>query len=303
MNHSDREQLLDSIARMIGATMHEDGKAPFRLYRRKTRKKEKGKPVYIYYVQIYNPRLHKYGTAKTTKQTSRAAAYAWAITHLGETKESSLTLGAFAGGIFDEGSDYLIYREQRGRAMGWNHRRHNATYLRKYILQFFRKKRLVDLTSLDIEAFQDYLLKQKTHNGNGKSNLAPATVNHVVQAFRLIIKWAMRKKLMSTDPFVGVEPLVARPKKRGTFTFDEVRTIFSLGQEGWPDSLARLLNMVAAACGLRKGELQALRRKSLQEIELSDSRLAGILVIDASWERSGRLKCTKSRKPRAAPSP
>ena len=61
--------------------------------------------------------------------------------------------------------------------------------------------------------------------------------------------------------------------------------------------------MIAAACGLRKGELQGLRRHYVRETTLADSRAAAVLVVVASWERSGRLKGTKSGRARLVPVP
>ena len=202
--------------------------------------------------------------------------------------------------MFDEGSDYLRHRAQRGREMSWNHRTHNAHYLERYVLPFFRDSRLADITAHTIERFQSWLLEQPNRSG---ATLAPNTCNHVVGALRLIVKRAIREQLIRHDPFVGVESLAANPKRRGILDPEEVRPLFARGPEAWPDPNARVLNMLAAACGLRKGELQGLRRKCVQETLLDDGRRAAILVVNASWERSGRLKSTKNGRERLAPVP
>ena len=41
----------------------------------------------------------------------------------------------------------------------------------------------------------------------------------------------------------------------------------------------------------------------MQETKLADGRNAALLVVDASWERSGRLKSTKNGRARLAPVP
>ena len=125
----------------------------------------------------------------------------------------------------------------------------------------------------------------------------------MVGALRLVVKRAIREQLIRHDPFVGVESLAATPKRRGILEPEEVRYLFSLGSEAWPDPNARVLNMLAAACSLRKGELQGLRRKCVQETVLADDRVAAVLVVNASWEQSGRLKSTKNGRERLAPVP
>jgi integrase len=119
-----------------------------------------------------------------------------------------------------------------------------------------------------------------------------------MEAFRHVVKYAIRKRLLKVDPFVGFERLAATPRRRGTFTADEVTRLLSLGSEAWTDSRSRLFVALAACTGLRKGELQALRRQSVQELTICDGRQIGILRVDSSWERSGHLKGTKSGKVR-----
>jgi integrase len=184
--------------------------------------------------------------------------------------------------------------------MSWNHRTRCVSYVERYIIPYFKKTHLADLSALRIEAFQSWLLKQPGARGG---QLSSATANHVVLALRLVAKWAIRQRLLSHDPFIGLEALATLPRRRGIFTTPEVEVIFNLGPEGWPDSGARLLNALACACGLRKGELQGLRRESVQEMALPNGRKAGVLLIDRSWERSGCLKAPKSGHARLAPVP
>ena len=286
----------------MGHDFVKDTRKPYTIYRRKTQKAKGGRPVYRYYFQLWDPETRCYSKAKSTGQTNRAAADTWVAAYLIREKKSTLTVDQFAKSLFDEGSEYLIHRAQRGREMSWNHRRHCATYLKSYILPYFDNTPLSDLRALEIEGFQSWLMKQP-RRGNGSTALSPSSCNKVVQALRLVTKWAIRQRVITHDPFVGVESLASQPKRRGIFTMEEVQRMFALGPEGWPDPAAKVLNMLAAACGLRKGELQAIRRKCVQPVELPDGRTSAVLLIDASWERSGRLKKPKSGRSRLAPVP
>jgi site-specific recombinase XerD len=87
---------------------------------------------------------------------------------------------------------------------------------------YFKKTRLADLSVQRIEAFQSWLLKQAGARGE---QLSPATANHVVLALRLVVKWAIRQRLLSHDPFVSVEALATLPR--------QVEKIFALGPEAW----------------------------------------------------------------------
>jgi len=51
--------------------------APYKIYRRKTRKTKGGRPVYRYYFQPWDSETLTYSTAKSTGQTNRAAAETW----------------------------------------------------------------------------------------------------------------------------------------------------------------------------------------------------------------------------------
>jgi hypothetical protein len=156
----------------MGYRFVKDTRKFYRIYRRKTKKTKGGRPVFKYYFALWDFEAQRYSSAKSTGQTNRAAAETWLAAYLAEGKPSALTLEGFAVGIFDENSQYLTHRAQRGREMSWNHRRHCATYLKTYILPYFDKIRLVELTTLDIEGFQSWLLKQPIR-GDGKQTLSP----------------------------------------------------------------------------------------------------------------------------------
>ncbi len=151
-----------------------DTRTSYKIYRRKTRKTKGGRLIFRYYFQLWDPETRSYSTAKSTGQTNRAAAETWLSVHLAEEVQSVLTVEGFAGGLFDEYSEYLTWRAQRGREMSWNHRRHCATYLRTYILPYFGHEQLSNLRALEIEGFQTWLLKQLCR-GNGEQTLSPTT--------------------------------------------------------------------------------------------------------------------------------
>lgn len=259
MDATERRLLLHLLTKAGG--MSPSGHAAYRLYPRKTRKKDRrGRPIPVYCFALWDAVARRWETAQSTGQTTRSAAETWAAAQLAGQKESRETVSAFAGGLFDEESEYLIHRAERGRPVSWNHRQHCATYLEKYILPYFGKYRLADLTALDIERFQSWLLKQPARGAD--VTLSPSTCNHVTHAFRLVTKWAIRQRLIAHDPFVGVETLSSQPKRRGILEPNEVQRIFALGTDGWPDPLARVLNLLAAVCKKQSSPTGATRHCS-----------------------------------------
>ena len=300
-----RSLLISALERGLSLS---DKEAPrFKLFRRARALDARGhKQKPIYYVQVWDDWAEKYITARTTKLTSEPSARTWAALHAAEIlaehrkkhlpePASSIIFEDFARDFFEEDSDYITYREQRGHGMGFVHRKHNATYLRLYIEPFFKGMRIDSISPETIEDFQSALLKPQ---GSGKT-ISPTTANHITQALRHIMTWAKKKKMSSIDAFDGVDPLAEKPKARGVLTAAEVRTILAPNPKAWPDPLALLLNRTAARTGLRSGELQALRRRDIEALPLPDGRNAGLITVSHSWERRGVLKAPKSGKSRS----
>ena len=100
MTHSDQELAQQLLSALVSPM--DNGRAPYRLYRRKTQRVERGKPVFIYYCQFYDSARKRYRTAQTTHQTSRKAAETWAIKRLAERNEKTTRFDTFAEGLFDE---------------------------------------------------------------------------------------------------------------------------------------------------------------------------------------------------------
>ena len=70
--------------------------APYRIYRRKTKRTRAGRPVYIYYWAKWDPDSRRYDGARSTGQTTRADAETFVTARLASEKASRETVGAFA---------------------------------------------------------------------------------------------------------------------------------------------------------------------------------------------------------------
>jgi hypothetical protein len=138
--------LIDALKKITGMN---DGRTPFHIYRRKVVKPGAGgKPVFKFYVSFWDPTAGRYRSGVSSKQTSKAAAFTWAIAELAKEEDAgaSLAIGKFADRFFDEDSEYLTHRAERGHVMSWNHRTHNKSYLTRYIIPYFKDKPIAELT-------------------------------------------------------------------------------------------------------------------------------------------------------------
>ena len=87
--------LLATRAAVMSGTVH----APYRIYPRKTRRTGRGgRAISIYYYQQWDGELRRYETARSTGQTSRAAAETWAAVQLATAAESQESIAGFARG-------------------------------------------------------------------------------------------------------------------------------------------------------------------------------------------------------------
>jgi site-specific recombinase XerC len=89
-----------------------------------------------------------------------------------------------------------------------------------------------------------------------KRGLAPKTINAVVDAGAVPLRWLHDRGALPKDPTEGLRRFSGTSKQRGILTTEETCKLF---QTQWNDDRARVGSLVAATCGLRAGEVLALR--------------------------------------------
>ena len=133
-------------------------------------------------------------------------------------------------------------------------------------------------------------------------DLAPATVRYVHRVFSLILELAVRDGRIPQNPATGVRlPRIAKPEKRFLTPEQLHRLADAAAQYPIPEVGAqyRALILVLGFCGLRWGEVAALRVK---RVDLLRRRLT---VAESVTEVSGRLVwgTPKSHATRSVPIP
>jgi integrase len=315
-------KLLEGLNRVVSSQAGDLPHAPFSLHPRPTTKKQGGRVVNRYYVQFWDAERRCYGTARSTGQTSESAAFAWAMAQLGADKEKreNTNWATLAKGMFDQGSDFLKFYQPLKKSFGEIHRRHCQNYLEEYLLPLIGKDLVAKTDSRYLQNLQSQLLlrkivvrtkatvgdRQQRDRAKAKAlglvktdkTLSPNTVGKIMAVMRLMIKWAFQQGDLKHDPFLGFIPASPKTQQRGVLERDELRRLFQLGPEAWPDKRLRVFCLVAATSGLRSGELQGLLRECVQEIQDSQGRACGLLEVRYSWSQTGELKLPKNGKPR-----
>lgn len=132
--------------------------------------------------------------------------------------------------------------------------------------------------------------------------VAPATVRYIHRVFSLIMELAVRDKRIPSNPATGVRlPRTAKPEKRFLSVEELHRLADAASEYPIPEvgQQYRALILVLGFCGLRWGEVAALRVK---RVDLLRRRLT---VAESVTEVSGRLVwgTPKSHQSRQVPIP
>ena len=163
-----------------------------------------------------------------------------------------------------------------------------AELARKSIIPLIGNATLSKLQPLEISAAYSKALAQGRRDGKG--GLSPRTVHHMHRVLRQSLQQAVRWHLIARNPTDAARPpKVERARMR---TFDNDQTAMLL--EALRSTRMFVPTLLAVSCGLRRGEIVALRWRAL---DLEARRLA--VVASTEQTRAGvREKEPKGRKGR-----
>ena len=165
------------------------------------------------------------------------------------------------------------YSKQRAKTFWLN--------TRKYLFPTFGALRLSNITP---DMVNSWLLSLP-----GSFGIAPQTANKQLSMFRQMMNIAMAQKHVLANPCATIKPLVPKPKSRGCFTSEQIRTLFS---SPWDNSYLKLACRLAAMTGMRAGEVRGLQKDDIKRDHI---------LLCRSWVEKDGLKTTKSGKPRIVP--
>lgn len=172
--------------------------------------------------------------------------------------------------------DKLIHKQRIGKRHCYDSR-NRVSYWRAY---FTESKYLENVTTQDLKTFEKSLADK---------GLSTGTLNHILIAGKTAFKWAVANKMLVDDPCIGLTRYDKETKKRDILTEAEVKKLFEVK---WADERARVGSLVAMTCGLRMGEVLALRM-----CDIAENRL----YVRHSWSALDGLKMPKNGKDREVP--
>jgi integrase len=162
------------------------------------------------------------------------------------------------------------------------YRKVRRSWLENHVLPRFKEVKLSRLTTRMIQAWVMELRKGK---------LSATTVNHALRTLKIMLGEAVRLGYLSADPAKSVRQLKETPEERGILTLEEIRRLFDekkLGKVWDGDFRHYALNLTAASCGLRLGEVLGLTvqyvHPEYMEIERAWGQVDGLQ--DPKWHKS-----------------
>jgi len=231
---------------------------PFNLYKRSTTRPGK----YIYYVQFYDDVGNRM-TARSTGQTSKGAAEAWAIEQLRKgliSANKNITFSQYAQNWWIwEKCGYVKGKLARGSRISRGYVDAMRGYLDNHILPVFGHRKLQRISTRMIE---QWVMDLREKPGKSGKALSHTTVNHCLRTLKIMLKEAKRLGYRHDNPAEAVQNLVETPAERGILRLDEVRDLFrdeDVEQIWGGDQRHYTINLLSASTGMRLGEVLALQ--------------------------------------------
>ncbi len=239
-------------------------KRPYAFYRRTTQKNRKP----IYYVKI---RTSTGEYTLSTGETSKLAAEKWVqdflkqkteIERVEQEKKQNITLAEFSEGFWNHEGNFAESRRARLRTITNGYLDNCAGTTDCYIIPAWGKYRLRDITTGKIDKWILSLVKDPVPNlrGNheGVIRLAPATINRILQIFRIILEQACAEGYLNENPAKFVKPVHnVQKNKKGVLNPEEIKAL--LNPDIWDDYRHYAINVLTLATGIRISEVRGLQ--------------------------------------------
>lgn len=155
--------------------------------------------------------------------------------------------------------------------------------VKKYWIPKLGSKPLGAVTKTDVK---NMLFSLASPLSIQNKNLSSETVNQIMRAATLALKWAYKNGLTKTDCFSGIAFCRVTHKKRLILSFEQAKQLFS---KKWKHPSHRLANLIAMCTGMRIGEIQALQIRDIEFCKIH---------VRHNWARMDGLKCTKNGEER-----
>lgn len=207
-------------------------------------------------------------------------------------KKKEITFIDFLYSVWSEDGEYFRSAEMEGRHITKAYILHQRYFVRCYFEDFFKDTQLSEINERKLNDFMDYVYSYKSKK-TGRL-LARSTAIMIKDCCITPLKWGRKKGYVKQIiDFLTVCPNISRKPMmdRGILTAEET---VKLLLHDWKNRKAYIAFCIAVNCGLRIGEIRALRIGNIKN---------GFIVVNSSFNDIDGLKSTKNGKARLVPCP
>ena len=148
-------------------------------------------------------------------------------------------------------SPYIREKKLRGQSIHRDYCVSLQARLKRYWYPHIAGKSVGEITREDITGiFSDKAV----------AKLAPKTINSIISAMTIPMKWAYCHGLTDINCYDGIIKCSTKSKKRDVLTLEQAMAVFCTD---WENDTAKLANMLAFYTGMRQGEIAALRLEDI----------------------------------------
>jgi integrase len=220
----------------------------FRLFKRKLAGRE------LFYVRV----LDVDGTIIASRSTGtsderKAVKAALEIVKLipkNPMKQDPLLVDALMN-FWQRDSDYVKSRQLDGHVLSNAYINKTKFYIESLVKTYapFNKLRLSQVTPRVLDKWRSTV---------GYSGASCKGVNHALNGIRVFLRWAFFQGFIPNDPTASFKYIAYKPKEKGALSLLEMGMIETLD---WSDIRQKAAIILGFSCGLRRGEIRALRWK------------------------------------------
>lgn len=181
-----------------------------------------------------------------------------------------------------ETSPYVKEKHSKGQSIGKHYTKDYQGEIRNYWVPLLEGKCIAEITRHDVEAF---------FVCDAAKGLAPKTINKIISALTIPMKWAFYHEMTTHNCFDGIIKCSGKSNERKILTMDMANKLMAVE---WENEMSKIANELAMHTGLRNGELKALTLNCIGE---------DVIYVTQSWGKYEKMKCCKNGEARQVPIP
>lgn len=240
----------------------------------------------VWYFKLPDEKTY-HSTGESVK--ARAQEHAMDAAHSKPSRNGTATLRSYAEPFYVwETCPHIRRLQEDGRSITRRHVRAQRALLEQKILKDpIAEMAIPRIRRADVLDFRSRLMAKH----------GPRVVNRTIGVLKVIFKEGIFREDLERDPTLGVGNVREDPRQIGTFTAQELQTMFPAEGPGpWKGRLDYTCFLLAATTGMRRGEIFALRWR---HVDLGQA----LIRVEEAWKGGEETGLPKSGKTRAVPLP